>query len=106
MHPNTLHTQVVAPYDCEDARGLLKSAIRDPDPVIVLENEILYGETFPLSDAAMDKEFLIPLGKAKVRRGRSGRGQLAPATARLPGRSLGLASLGGTCRAAVKGWAS
>ena len=74
MHPNTLHTQVVAPYDCEDARGLLKSAIRDPDPVIVLENEILYGETFPLSDAAMDKEFLIPLGKAKVRRGRSGTG--------------------------------
>ena len=36
----------MAPYDAEDARGLLKAAIRDPDPVVFLENEILYGEAF------------------------------------------------------------
>lgn len=41
--------QVLAPYDSEDARGLLKSAIRDPDPVIFLENELLYGVSFPVS---------------------------------------------------------
>jgi len=41
--------QVLAPYDSEDAPGLLKAAIRDPDPVIFLENEILYGQAFPVS---------------------------------------------------------
>ena len=60
--------KVVAPYDSEDARGLLKSAIRDPDPVVVLENEMLYGETFPVDEAALDKDFLVPIGKAKVMR--------------------------------------
>lgn len=40
--------QVLAPYDSEDARGLLKSAIRDPDPVIFLENELLYGVSYPI----------------------------------------------------------
>lgn len=50
----------------QDARGLLKSAIRDNDPVVVLENELLYGESFPISEAALDKDFLIPIGKAKV----------------------------------------
>ena len=58
--------KVVAPFDSEDARGLLKAAIRDPDPVISLENEILYGESFPVDDAVLDKDFLIPIGKAKV----------------------------------------
>lgn len=42
--------QVIAPYDAEDARGLLKSSIRDPDPVVFLENEILYGESFKVRD--------------------------------------------------------
>lgn len=60
--------KVVAPYDAEDARGLLKAAIRDPDPVVVLENEILYGESFPIDDAALDKDFTVPIGKAKVMR--------------------------------------
>lgn len=41
--------QVLAPYDAEDARGLLKAAIRDPDPVVFLENEILYGQHFPVT---------------------------------------------------------
>lgn len=59
--------KVMAPYDSEDCRGLLKAAIRDPDPVVFLENEILYGETFALPEAALDKDFVLPIGKAKVR---------------------------------------
>lgn len=58
--------KVVAPYSSEDAKGLLKSAIRDPDPVVVLENEVLYGESFVMSKEAMGKEFLLPIGKAKI----------------------------------------
>lgn len=58
--------KVVSPYSSEDAKGLLKSAIRDPDPVVVLENEILYGVSMPMSDEALDKDFLIPIGKAKI----------------------------------------
>ena len=58
---------MLAPYDAEDARGLLKSAIRDPDPVIFLENEILYGESFPVEDKVLDKDFTLPIGKCKVR---------------------------------------
>ncbi len=57
--------KVVAPYDAADAKGLLKAAIRDPNPVVFLEHELLYGETFEVPD--MD-DFLIPIGKAKVRR--------------------------------------
>lgn len=60
--------KVVSPYNSEDARGLLKSAIRDPDPVVVLENEILYGMSFPVSDEALSKDFVIPIGKAKIER--------------------------------------
>lgn len=58
---------MVAPYDAEDARGLLKAAIRDPDPVVFLENEILYGEAFPITEKVLDPEFTVPIGKAKVR---------------------------------------
>ena len=46
----------------------MKAAIRDPNPVIVLENEIMYGQTFPLSPSAQSKEFIIPIGKAKIER--------------------------------------
>ncbi|XP_049871035.1 pyruvate dehydrogenase E1 component subunit beta, mitochondrial [Pectinophora gossypiella] len=60
--------KVVMPYSAEDARGLLKSAIRDPDPVVVLEDEILYGVPFTVSDEVLDKDFLVPIGKAKVER--------------------------------------
>ena len=59
--------QVLAPYDAEDARGLLKAAIRDPDPIVFLENEILYGESFPVDDKVMDENFTVPIGKAKAR---------------------------------------
>ncbi len=57
---------MLAPYDAEDARGLLKAAIRDPDPVVFLENEILYGEAFPVDDKILDKDFTVPIGKVKV----------------------------------------
>jgi len=59
---------VVSPWNVEDVRGLLKSAIRDPDPVVVLENEMMYGITFDVPDSVMDKDFLIPIGKAKIER--------------------------------------
>ncbi len=52
-------------WDVEDARGLLKSAIRDNNPVLVMESERMYGEEFTVSDEVMDKDFLIPIGKAK-----------------------------------------
>ncbi len=61
-----LAAQVVAPYDAEDARGLLKASIRDEDPVVFLENELLYGEAFPIDDKALDKDFVVPIGKSKV----------------------------------------
>ena len=64
-YANVPGLKVVAPYDAADAKGLLKAAIRDPNPVIFLEHELMYGETFEVPD--MD-DFLIPIGKAKVRR--------------------------------------
>jgi len=60
--------KVVAVYDAEDARGLLKACIRDPDPCIVLENELLYGEDFDTPEFALDVDFTIPIGKLKVMR--------------------------------------
>jgi pyruvate dehydrogenase E1 component beta subunit len=56
---------VVSPYSAADAKGLLKAAIRDPNPVIVLENELMYGQSFDVPD---DPEFIIPIGKAKIER--------------------------------------
>lgn len=58
--------KVLAPYSAEDARGLLKAAIRDDNPVIFLEHELMYGKTFDVSDEAQGKDFLIEIGKAKV----------------------------------------
>ncbi len=57
--------KVVAPWSAADAKGLLRAAIRDPNPVIVLENEILYGHTF---DCPTDEDFVLPIGKAKIER--------------------------------------
>jgi pyruvate dehydrogenase E1 component beta subunit len=57
---------VLTPYDCEDARGLLKAAIRDPNPVVFLENEMMYNDSFDVPDNVMDKNFVLPIGKAKV----------------------------------------
>jgi len=58
--------KVVSPYSSEDCKGLMKAAIRDPNPVIVLEHELLYGTLFPMSDEAQGKDFLIPIGQARV----------------------------------------
>eukprot|EP00735_Rhodelphis_limneticus_P010374 TRINITY_DN3109_c0_g1::TRINITY_DN3109_c0_g1_i1::g.3553::m.3553 TRINITY_DN3109_c0_g1::TRINITY_DN3109_c0_g1_i1::g.3553 ORF type:complete len:385 (-),score=125.08,sp/Q38799/ODPB1_ARATH/73.98/0.0,Transket_pyr/PF02779.19/1.8e-46,Transketolase_C/PF02780.15/2.4e-42,Glutaredoxin/PF00462.19/7.8e+03,Glutaredoxin/PF00462.19/2.6e+03,Glutaredoxin/PF00462.19/0.48 TRINITY_DN3109_c0_g1_i1:137-1228(-) len=60
--------KVITPYSSEDARGLLKAAIRDDNPVVFLENELLYGESFELSDEALGKDFVLPIGKAKIER--------------------------------------
>ena len=57
--------KVVAPYDAADAKGLLKAAIRDPNPVIFLENEMLYGHEFDVPDV---EDWVVPIGRAKVRR--------------------------------------
>ena len=56
--------KVVAPSNAADAKGLLKSAIRDPNPVLVLENEILYGSSGPVPKG----EWLVPIGKARIAR--------------------------------------
>jgi pyruvate dehydrogenase E1 component beta subunit len=55
--------KVVSPYDAKSAKGLLKSAIRDPNPVIFLEHELMYGQSF---DDIPDDEYLIPIGKAAI----------------------------------------
>jgi pyruvate dehydrogenase E1 component beta subunit len=57
--------KVVAPYSAADAKGLLKSAIRDPNPVIFLEHEIMYGQSFPVPKL---DDYLVPIGKARVAR--------------------------------------
>ena len=57
--------KVVQPYTAADAKGLLKAAIRDPNPVIFLENEILYGQTF---DVPKLDDFVLPIGKARIHR--------------------------------------
>ncbi len=55
--------KVVAPYSAADAKGLLKAAIRDPNPVVFLENEVLYGHSFEVPKL---DDFLVPIGKAKI----------------------------------------
>jgi pyruvate dehydrogenase E1 component beta subunit len=57
--------KVIAPYTASDAKGLLKAAIRDPNPVIFLENEILYGQSFPVPKL---DDFVLPIGKARIAR--------------------------------------
>ena len=74
--------KVVAPYDAADAKGLLKAAIRDPNPVVFLEHEIMYGVEFDVPEGI---DWVVPIGKAKVRR----RGQHVTITAH--SRMVGLA---------------
>ena len=57
--------KVVAPYSSADALGLLRASIRDPNPIIFLENEILYGQSF---ECPTDPDFVLPIGKAKIER--------------------------------------
>ncbi|XP_076447802.1 pyruvate dehydrogenase E1 component subunit beta, mitochondrial-like [Babylonia areolata] len=60
--------KVLSPYSSEDCRGLLKAAVRDPNPVVFLENEIMYGTSFEISDEAASPDFVLPIGKAKIER--------------------------------------
>jgi pyruvate dehydrogenase E1 component beta subunit len=64
-YANVPGLKVVAPYDAADAKGLLKAAIRDPNPVIMLEHEMLYGHEFDVPEGI---DWIVPIGKAKVRR--------------------------------------
>ena len=64
-YANVPGLKVVAPYDAADAKGLLKAAIRDPNPVVFLEHELIYGESFDVPDL---EDWIVPIGKAKVRR--------------------------------------
>ena len=57
--------KVVAPYDAADAKALLKAAIRDPNPVVFLEHELIYGNSFPVPDL---DDYVLPIGKAAVKR--------------------------------------
>ncbi|MFT5775974.1 pyruvate dehydrogenase complex E1 component subunit beta [Hyphomonas sp.] len=57
--------KVVAPYDAADAKALLKAAIRDPNPVVFLEHELIYGTSFPVPDL---DDYVLPIGKAAVKR--------------------------------------
>jgi pyruvate dehydrogenase E1 component beta subunit len=57
--------KVVAPWSAADAKGLMKAAIRDPNPIVFLENEMLYGETF---DVPTSEDYVVPLGRAKIER--------------------------------------
>jgi pyruvate dehydrogenase E1 component beta subunit len=61
---------VLSPWSAADAKGLLKAAIRDPNPVVFLENEILYGQSFPVPT---DPEFIVPIGRARHRAAGQGR---------------------------------
>ncbi len=61
--------KVVAPYTAADHKGLLKSAIRDPNPVIFLENELVYGVTFPVPQT---DDYIVPIGKARIARAGDG----------------------------------
>jgi pyruvate dehydrogenase E1 component beta subunit len=80
--------KVVAPYDAADAKGLLKSAIRDPNPVVFLEHEMMYGHEFDVPDSA---DWLVPIGKAKVRR--AGDGVTIVAYSRMVGYALEAAEI-------------
>ncbi|KAI3637751.1 hypothetical protein MIR68_004400 [Amoeboaphelidium protococcarum] len=58
--------KVVSPWSAYDAKGLLKACIRDPNPCIFLENELLYGVSFPMPDEALKDDFVLEIGKANV----------------------------------------
>ncbi|KRB44515.1 pyruvate dehydrogenase complex E1 component subunit beta [Phenylobacterium sp. Root700] len=80
--------KVVAPYDAADAKGLLKAAIRDPNPVVFLEHEMMYGQEF---DVPEDVDWVVPIGKAKVRR--EGKDVTITAHSRMVGMALKAAEL-------------
>ena len=78
--------KVISPWSVEDCRGLLKAAIRDNDPVVFLENEMMYGVEFEVDDKIMDMDFVLPIGKAKIER--AGTDVTITAHAKMVGHSL------------------
>src|SRR5436305_6236634 len=64
-YSNVPGLKVIAPYDAADAKGLLKAAIRDPNPVVFLEHEMMYGQEFDVPEGV---DWVVPIGKAKIRR--------------------------------------
>ncbi len=80
--------KVVSPWSGADAKGLLKAAIRDPNPVICLENEIMYGATF---EVPTDPDFVLPIGRAKIER--PGRDVTITAYSRMVGFALEAADM-------------
>jgi len=62
-YANVPGLKVIAPYDAADSKGLLKAAIRDPNPVVFLENELMYGENFDVPDM---EDYVVPIGKART----------------------------------------
>jgi pyruvate dehydrogenase E1 component beta subunit len=80
--------KVVAPYDAADAKGLLKAAIRDPNPVVFLEHEMMYGQEFDVPEGV---DWVVPIGKAKIRR--VGKDVTITAHSRMVGMALKAAEL-------------
>jgi len=80
--------KVIAPYDAADAKGLLKAAIRDPNPVVFLEHEMLYGQEFEVPD---DPDWVVPIGKARIHR--QGRDVTLTAHSRMVGLALKAAEI-------------
>src|SRR5262249_22130069 len=68
-YANVPGLKVIAPYDAADAKGLLKAAIRDPNPVVFLEHEMMYGQEFDVPDV---EDWVLPIGKARIRRAGDG----------------------------------
>jgi pyruvate dehydrogenase E1 component beta subunit len=64
-YANVPGLKVIAPYDAADAKGLLKAAIRDPNPIVFLEHEMMYGNEFEIPDV---EDFVLPIGKAKIQK--------------------------------------
>lgn len=83
--------KVISPYDAEDNLGLLRAAIRDNDPVMYLENEMMYNREFDVPDHICDPNFLIPIGKAKIQR--EGTDCTITAHAKMVGHSLEAAEI-------------
>ena len=83
--------KVVSPWNIEDCRGLLKASIRDNDPVVFLENEMMYGIEFDVDPKIMDKDFVLPIGKAKIER--AGTDVTITAHAKMVGHSLQAAEI-------------
>ena len=81
--------KVISPYSAGDAKGLLKAAIRDPNPIIFLENELLYGQTF--DDVSTDIDHVLPIGKALIRR--SGKDVTITAFSLMVGKALEAAEI-------------